>query len=162
MEVAWHERGLASPRLPSILVLFDVSPSAESCRGNLLKQLQEELTALPRQPSSASAALIFDESIRREGTLAELSSGVLVAEFHGNGTDLIGAIRIALERLQGLPQPRQLWIFTDGEEIGDVLSLETEIRSAITSVVVIESRQQKERSDLQRLSALIGGRHVYV
>lgn len=74
------------------------------------------------------------------------------------GTEFAASIRAALARLATLASPRQLWVFTDGEGLGDPLDLLDELRDLGQELLLVEA----SRSTLQPLADAIGARHIKV
>jgi hypothetical protein len=126
----------------------------------LVGQFRETLSVHRPYPGSQSSALVFGDTIIREGSLTDLSSGHLLNDLPGGGTNFIGAVRVALRRINELPKPRHLWIFTDGDGLGDVLSLAADIRQTSVSTLIVESSRSRPDSALQELSNIIGGRYI--
>lgn len=161
-ERALRDRGLPFPGASSIVVLFDGSTSTEGRRAGLVKTFRGAITKLVRQPRRDSVVLVFGDSILREGSLADLRSERILSDLPKSGTNLQGALEEGLVRLRGLPEPRQLWLFTDGEGIGDILVFEDELRRASSSILFVESSQGRPASALQHLSERIGGQYVCI
>jgi hypothetical protein len=158
VESAYRDLGKQLSHRPALIVLFDGSGSAEKVRAPLLARFRTELVALSLLPRTDSMALIFSDGIVREGKLTELQEGGLLTGLVPGGTEFSASIRSALARLAILASPRQLWVFTDGEGLGDPLELLGELKDLGEELLLVEAG----RSTLQPLADAIGARHIKV
>lgn len=158
VETAYRDLGKQLSHRPALIVLFDGSGSAEKVRAPLLARFRTELVALRLLPRTDSMALIFSDGIVREGKLTELEDGSMMTGLVPGGTQFAASIRSALARLATLASPRQLWVFTDGEGLGDPLNLLGELRDLGQDLLLVEAGQ----STLQTLADAIGARHIKV
>ncbi|HXO39986.1 MAG TPA: hypothetical protein VN999_00950 [Thermoanaerobaculia bacterium] len=101
-------------------------------------------------------ALVFADGIVRDGTLAELADGSLLNGLGPGGTEFAHSLRSAITRLVTLAPPRQLWVFTDGEALGDPVALADELRNLGPALLLVEAG----RSTLLSLAETVGGRHI--
>jgi uncharacterized protein with von Willebrand factor type A (vWA) domain len=162
VERALRDRGLPLPDASSLVVLFDGSTSTEGRRAGLVKAFRAALTKLVREPRRNSVVLVFGDSILREGPLGDLSSEQILFDLPQSGTNLQGALEEGLVRLRRFPEPRQLWLFTDGEGSGDMLVFADELRKASSSTLFVENSRGRPASALQDLSERIGGQYVCI
>jgi hypothetical protein len=159
MGKAWSDRQLRIIRPISLVVVFDGSPSSESCRGMLLAALDRRWSTLMASPRLESLALIFGSSILREGKISDLVDGKLLRDLPFTGTNVNLALQEGSRRLSDLPQPRELWLLTDRQGSLDIDRLESELIHNGSTLVAFEW-QPAGASPLEQLVRRLQGEYV--
>ena len=154
----WFDRGWESVRSLTIVALLDGSSSTDRCRESLLERFDLMLLGLCSPLRPQSRAFVFGTSILREGPIADLSSRELVRNLPGSGTDFEHAFHSIRQKMLTMPPPLELWIFTDGEGLGDLTAFEAAIKGTDFRIRIVESAHNNA-TPLKELCARIGGEH---
>lgn len=141
----------------SVVALLDVSSSTAGIRPKLLESFRLALHENRLLVSEFSRALLFSDGIVAQGTLPDLASGALDTNISGGGTDLMCALTEAVGQLADLPEPRELWVFSDGQGAYGPSDVMDRMRALGIRLRVWEYGGDKSVSQLRTLSSQVGG-----
>jgi hypothetical protein len=146
----------------SIVLLADISSSMSEVRENVILAVKNEFQKLQNSNKLNGSLILFNDKIVRDLHLSKIQSIDEIMDMFSGGTDLTLGIEAALEKLEGMPVPRMLLLFTDGQDTFDVVSIGQRICLAEAQLKVYEIVSSHTKTPLQELSRITNGEYIRI
>jgi von Willebrand factor type A domain len=146
----------------SLVLLVDVSSSIYEVRERVVLSVKKEFQKLQNSNELSGSLILFNDRIIRDLHLSKVQSIDEVVDMFSGGTNLTFGIEAALEKLEGMPIPRMLLLFTDGQDTFDILSLGQRICLVGAQLKVYEIVSSYTKTSLQELSRITNGEYIQI
>ena len=108
----------------SIIILIDVSPSMVPSKPLVIEKAGEIFSTHHLNANAGSAVMMFADNVICKKSFDKIGDfNQDFSLYTGNGTNLQSAMSEAIDNLQGLPTPRRIFLFTDGDGLTDISTL---------------------------------------
>jgi hypothetical protein len=143
----------------SLVLLVDVSSSMCKIREIVVLAVKNEFQKLQNNNMLNGSLILFNDKIVRDLLLSQVSRIDELMDIFSGGTDLNRGIEVAIEKLKGMPVPRILLLFTDGQDTFNVESVGQRICLAEVQLKVYEITNSSTKTHLQELSRITKGEY---